>query len=203
MKLQIKEKNGKLFTSSKEIANAYGKEHRNVIRDIKDEFEGEIEDGSKMSSPIFQTYYINSQNKKQPMYILDEYAALRLCARYSKKIRKNVVEAFKEAKEKLTAIEQNPLKLFENATPDQINYMAKTLGALAQEKEKNQQQAKTIQEQKPKVDYYDEVLQSPNLIKASCLAKDFGVSASTLNEVLHKLKVHYKQGKQWLLYAKY
>ena len=81
--------------------------------------------------------------------------------------------------------------------------MAKTLGALAQEKEKNQQQAKTIKEQKPKVDYYDEVLQSPNLIKTSCLAKDFGVSAPTLNEVLHKLKIHYKQGKQWLLYARY
>lgn len=42
MKLQIKEKDGKLFTSSKEIANAYGKRHDHVIRDIKNEFEGEI-----------------------------------------------------------------------------------------------------------------------------------------------------------------
>lgn len=67
----------------------------------------------------------------------------------------------------------------------------------------NAQQQQIIGELQPKATYYDLVLQSSNLTPISVIAKDYGMSAKTLNKKLHELDVQYKQGDTWLLYAKY
>lgn len=61
---------------------------------------------------------------------------------------------------------------------------------------KNQQ----IAEMRPKVTYYDAVLQCKDAIPISIIAKDYGWSASQMNQYLHDKKVQYKQGDIWLLY---
>lgn len=60
-----------------------------------------------------------------------------------------------------------------------------------------------ITEMKPKAGYYDLVLQCKDAVAISKIAKDFGMSAMTLNKILHEEKVQYKQGDVWLLYQKY
>ena len=35
------------------------------------------------------------------------------------------------------------------------------------------------------------------------IAKDYGMSGRAFNEILRKIGVQFKQGTQWLLYAKY
>ena len=60
-----------------------------------------------------------------------------------------------------------------------------------------------IAEMKPKAGYYDLVLQCKDAVAISKIAKDFGMSAMTLNKILHEEKVQYKQGDVWLLYQKY
>ena len=56
----------------------------------------------------------------------------------------------------------------------------------------------------PKAAYYDNVLQSENLLTVSQIAKCYGRSAAWLNQMLHGMGVQYKQGgQQWLLYQKY
>ena len=50
----------------------------------------------------------------------------------------------------------------------------------------NAEQQKVIVEQKPKVEYYDTVLQSPDLITTNSIAKDYGKSAVWLNHYLLK-----------------
>lgn len=60
-----------------------------------------------------------------------------------------------------------------------------------------------VQELQPKASYYDLVLQNKSLLSVSKIAKDFGMSAIKLNRMLHELRVQYKQGDIWLLYAKY
>lgn len=60
-----------------------------------------------------------------------------------------------------------------------------------------------IQELQPKATYYDLILQSESLVAISVIAKDYGMSAKKLNNLLHELKVQFKQGKTWLLYQKY
>ena len=60
-----------------------------------------------------------------------------------------------------------------------------------------------VNELQPKATYYDQVLQNPSLVTITIIAKDYGMSGQEMNRVLHELGVQYKQGKTWLLYAKY
>lgn len=60
-----------------------------------------------------------------------------------------------------------------------------------------------VHELKPKASYYDMVLQNKSLLSVSKIAKDYGMSAISLNKRLHALGVQFKQGDIWLLYAKY
>lgn len=64
---------------------------------------------------------------------------------------------------------------------------------------KNQQ----ILEMKPKVSYYDVVLNCKDLISTSTIAKDYGKSAIWMNRYLHKKGIQFKQGNIWLLYQRY
>lgn len=83
--------------------------------------------------------------------------------------------------------------------------------ALKQEREKAKALAETvavqnqqIAEMKPKVSYYDIVLQCKDVLPISVIAKDYGWSANKMNKYLHNKGVQFKQGnKIWLLYQKY
>lgn len=73
---------------------------------------------------------------------------------------------------------------------------------------KNERQGRLIAEQRvneltPKATYYDTVLANEALVSITVIAKDYGMSGTKMNMLLHDLKVQYKQGKTWLLYAKY
>ncbi len=67
----------------------------------------------------------------------------------------------------------------------------------------NAQQKQMLAEYSPKASYYDVVLQTPDTLSASKIAKDYGKSARWLNSYLHEKGVQYKQGGVWLLYQKY
>lgn len=69
--------------------------------------------------------------------------------------------------------------------------------------EVNKVQAQQIVEMKPKVSYYDKVMQCKDLMTITMIAKDFGMTAAEMNQVLHQKKVQYKQSGQWFLYSKY
>ena len=61
----------------------------------------------------------------------------------------------------------------------------------------------TIGVMAPKAAYYDNVLQSDNLLTVTQIAKCYGMTAVQFNELLKRIGVQYKQGAQWLPYAKY
>lgn len=64
-------------------------------------------------------------------------------------------------------------------------------------------QNQQILELKPKATYYDIVLQCPDLLPTTEIAKDYGKSAKWLNEFLKEKKIQFKQNGMWLLYQKY
>lgn len=67
----------------------------------------------------------------------------------------------------------------------------------------NKVKQQVIKELKPKADYVDKILKSKSLMLISQISKDYGMSSQAMNKLLHELKVQYKQGGQWLLYARY
>ena len=64
-------------------------------------------------------------------------------------------------------------------------------------------QNQQITEMKPKVSYYDVVLNCKDLISTSAIAKDYGKSAIWMNRYLNEKGIQFKQGSIWLLYQKY
>lgn len=65
------------------------------------------------------------------------------------------------------------------------------------------EQQKIISELEPKANYVDTILQSKSLVLMTQIAKDYGMSARKMNQILNDLKVQYKAGGQWVLYSKY
>ena len=93
------------------------------------------------------------------------------------------------------------------ASPDFLIQLANQIKA---EKEKNRQletqiaiNNQIISELQPKADYTDRILQNKGLVTITQIAKDYGTTGAKMNELLHQLKVQFKQSGQWLLYAKY
>lgn len=76
----------------------------------------------------------------------------------------------------------------------------KNIDRLALENKKKDQ---IIGELTPKADYTDKILQSTSVVTITSIAKDYGLSGSKMNKLLHELGIQYKQGNQWLIYAKY
>lgn len=93
------------------------------------------------------------------------------------------------------------------ANPDML---ITALQELKAEREKTKQlqletaiQKQQIAEMQPKVTYHDIVLQCPDLMTITQIAKDFGMSARQMNQLLSVKKIQYKQSGIWLLYQKY
>lgn len=99
------------------------------------------------------------------------------------------------------------------ATDELLNnpdFLIDALTKLKEEREKrialeidNNIKAQQIGELKPKADYVDKILKSKSLMTITQIAKDYGMSGTKLNSILHDLRVQYKQSNQWLLYSKY
>lgn len=65
------------------------------------------------------------------------------------------------------------------------------------------QQSQLIGELKPKADYVDIILENKGLVTISQIAKDYGMSGTKMNALLHTYGVQYFQSGQWLLYSKH
>lgn len=65
---------------------------------------------------------------------------------------------------------------------------------------KAQEEIKVLQ---PKADFNDRVLNAEGLYTVTQIAKDFGLSAKTANQLLQDWHIQYKQSGMWQLYAEY
>lgn len=88
--------------------------------------------------------------------------------------------------------------------PDAMITMLQTLKAERAEKAKLQLESamkdQIICELQPKASYYDLILQNRTGMAITNIAKDYGMSAQKMNQILHDLKVQYKTSDTWFLY---
>lgn len=82
-------------------------------------------------------------------------------------------------------------------TIDSLKERCKFLGNQVIEKQMQ------IEEMQPKATYYDLILQCPDLVSVTVVAKDYGMSATKFNSLLHEHGVQFKQGGVWVLYRDY
>lgn len=65
------------------------------------------------------------------------------------------------------------------------------------------QKDQQIEEQRPVVEYCEDVLRSEDCVTTTQIAKMFGLSAKALNRKLHELEIEFWQSGQWHLYARF
>ena len=82
-------------------------------------------------------------------------------------------------------------------TIDSLKERCKFLGNQVVEKQMQ------IEEMTPKATYYDLILQCHDLVSTTIIAKDYGMSATKFNELLHEYGIQFKQSGVWVLYRDY
>ena len=61
----------------------------------------------------------------------------------------------------------------------------------------------TVEITQPKAAYYDLILENPDAVPVTLIAKDYGYSAVKFNALLHEYKIQFAVGGTWELYQEY
>lgn len=191
--------------SSLEIAEITGKDHAHVMRDIRN-MEPAWERISK--SKFGLTSYKDAQGKKRPCYSLTKTECLYIATKYNDEARAKLILRWEE-------LEKN-LRSTIVTLPDFTN-PAEAARAWAEQFEQKQIESKRadeaerqvlelsqeIETMKPKISYYDTILNNPSTVTISQIAQDYGMSAKAFNKILKEIGIQHKVNGQWILYAKF
>lgn len=187
---------GKVITSL-EVAEMIGKDHSNLLKDIRRYTEQSAEVKIDLGEFFIETTYQDANNQERPCYQVTrkgcEFISNKLTGIKGTEFTAKYINKFHEMKDII------------NEIPTGSNLIA--LAVIEAQKMLEQkdniiaQQTQVIGELKPKADYTDTILKSTSLVTINQIAKDYGISGQALNAILHTEKVQYKQSDQWLLYA--
>ena len=190
---------GQPVVSSRDIAEHFGKEHKNVLRDI-DDLKKDVLNFEQM---FFKTEIPDSYGRPQRAYLMNRDGFTLLAMGFTGKAalewKLKYIEAFnameKELRDKQAALPQDyPAAL--RALADQAEQV------LALEAE-NERQKQVIADCEPIRQYVDTILESCATLTITQIAADYDLSARALNRILNEEGVQHMVNGQWILYKKY
>ncbi len=157
--------------SSKEIAEITGKEHKSVMRDIRALSEKVTEKDGYKFVPISIK---DSYGREQPAYELGKKECLLLASGYDSILRAKIINRWEQLE-----IEHR------DRFPIPQTYSEALLLAANQAKQ-IEAQTKQLEEQKPKVEFFDQVTDSKDAIDMAACAKtlNMGIGRNRLFEFL-------------------
>lgn len=203
----LKEEKGQVVASSNNIAEKFGKRHDQVLRDIDNMLKS---DSTILWSEMFnESTYVNSRGKEYRCFLVNRdgfsLLAMGFTGKKALEWKLKYINAFNAMEEALksgtTLSEEERLKLqLFSKDPSEVAYAHKRLVEI-----ETAPLVAEIEEQKPKVEYHDEVLNKDGLITTTVVAKDLGYrSAQKLNEIMNLNHIIFKnQSGTWCPYAEY
>ena len=175
-------KDKQAVTSSLQVAESFNKNHQHVLRSI----DGLKKDVSNFGQMFIETNLPDSYGRNRRGYYMNRdgftLLAMGFTGEKALQFKLEYIDAFNEMEQQVKF--QVPATL-----PEALRLAA--------------DQAEKISVLQPKADYTDKMLANPGLETTSVIAKNYGYSTREFNKLLHGLGIQYKQGKTWLLYAKY
>lgn len=192
--VRIENRKGQMVVSSRVIAEQLGKEHKNVLKDIREK------SLLKFEQWIIPSKYRANNGQEYDEFLLTKDGFVMLVFNYDGylEFKETYINEFNRMEKELKEQFKVPTTIKE-ALLLALEQQEKIETLEIENKIKDQQ----IGELKPKATYYDMVLQCKALLSINVIAKDYGKTAQWLNEKLHEFEVQYKQGNIWLLYQKY
>lgn len=196
MKLVFIEK-GKPVTDSLTVAETFGKEHKHIMRDIR-----ELECSEDFNRSNFGLIdYKDGGGRTYQKYLITQDGFSFLVMGYTGKEAARFKEMYIGEFNRMRETLNNPL------VPQTLPEALRLAADLAEKNEtlklQNAQSLQIIGELQPKATYYDLILQNKSTLSITKIAKDYGMSGQALNSLLHELGIQYKQGDCWLLYQVY
>lgn len=183
--------NGEPVVSSRQIAENFDKNHRDVLRAV-DNLKEDVRNFAQM---FFEGTDQDSYGREQRAYLMNRDGFTLLAMGFTGKAalewKLKYIAAFNEMEKKLT--EQPQL------TRSQL--LATALIAAHEELEEKD---KRIAELTPDAEFARAVCIADNCRTATSIAKDYGLTAEKLNKLLYSQRVQYKDSDgQWVLYKPY
>ena len=205
--INLTEKNGQILVSSRDVAENFDKRHTHVLDTIKG-FQNDLST-AEFSALFIPSTYIASNGKENRAYFMNRDGFSLICMGFTGKKaltwKLKYIEAFNSMEEKLktgtvlSEEEKYKLQLF-SKDPNEVAMAHKKLVELA-----TTPLIEQIEEQRPKVEYHDDVLNKDGLITTTVIAKDLGLrSAAKLNNIMHLAGIIFKnKSGTWCPYADY
>lgn len=194
--LTLKEKTGELRMSSREIVELTGKEHKNVLRDIRN-MEPAWEKVNGLKFELIE--YLDSRGRKKLEYQLNKEESLYVATKYNDETRAKLIMRWKQLEVENMELKSKLNSKTYTIPEDYAEALLRIVDHVRTEKELTNK----IKEDAPKVEYYTKVMASTDTVTATTIAKDYGMTAAKFNALLHNLGVQFKQDGQWVLYQKY
>ena len=195
------------FIDSREVAEMVGKQHNELLKDIR-RYAEQLGEGKIPQSDFFtESTYVNSQNKKMPCYQVTkkgcEFIAHKMTGVKGTEFTAKYINRFHEMEDAIKAHIPTGNELIALAVVEAQKLLAKKEEEIKQLEDSVQQMDKVITELTPKADYADRILSSNDCMTVTQIAQDYGLSAVSFNRILSRAGIQRKVGEQWILYAEY
>ena len=195
------------FIDSREVAEMVGKQHNELLKDIR-RYAEQLGEGKIPQSDFFtESTYVNSQNKRMPCYQVTkkgcEFIAHKLTGVKGTEFTAKYINRFHEMEDAIKAHIPTGNELIALAVVEAQKLLAQKEEEIKQLEDSVQQMDKVITELTPKADYADRILSSNDCMTVTQIAQDYGLSAVSFNRILSRAGIQRKVGEQWILYAEY
>ncbi|MDR1883011.1 MAG: phage regulatory protein/antirepressor Ant [Prevotella sp.] len=198
--------NDKPVTNSLLVAEKFGKEHKDVMRSIRDL----LTSAQNCADLFVLSEYQDAYGRMQPMYIMNRdgftLLAMGFTGKDALKFKMDFINAFNEMETLLNSdsyILLRGMKILDKRVKEEQQKCIELESELGRKEEIIEIKDKQITELTPDAEYAKQVLSSKSTLTTTQIAKQYGMAAKTLNKKLHELGVQYKQSRQWILYEKY
>jgi len=199
LELKLIAKDGQVLVDSREVAEMTNVRHDNLLSKISTYTTYLSTDlDFKVSDFFTENHYTDGTGRSLKSYLLTKIG----CDMVANKMTGQKGVLFTAAYTKKFELMEKQL-LEQNKPSYMIDDPVKRAEKWITERKETECLQQENAELKPKASYYDLVLQNKSLLAISKIAKDYGLSGTALNKILHNLGVQFKQGNTWLLYQKY
>ena len=204
--LVFQNSNGNDVTTSLIVAQVFGKEHKNVVRDIEN-----LSCSENFNRLNFERItYKDARNREQTAYEMTKDGFSFLVMGYTGtkagEFKERFINEFNR-REFLLKDDDYILMRSQQILQKRLEASEEKIKQLESQAEQQQEtielQQKELTQSAPKVSYYDNHLQSVNTQTSTQAAKQIGMDAEKLHKKLKEIGIIYRQSGQWILHAPY
>ena len=185
-KIEVVNNNGQLVVSSRQVAENFGKQHKDVLRAIEKLIEG---DWRKIAPMFHETTMMDSYGRQQKTYLMnrDGFSLLAMGFTGSKALewKLKYIQAFNEMEK--TIKEHRDSYMIEDPIERALKW--------AEEQKEKQKALKALEEAKPKVETYDALVNRESYVGIREMAKLIGYPVNKMGAYLVQIGMVYRDKK--------